>query len=103
MDSIGVGVAGVVAVLLSGLKQCVLMESKLSALNNSLAKLEDFPEFDDVIHTERPAERSKSELDNNDDGGGGKPRPALHGPKAHHEADHRVENLTASTRCVIYG
>lgn len=70
-----------------------------------LAKVEDFPEFDDTIHEDRPAKRTKTEPeDDTDDGGGGKPTaPLLHGQKADHEADHRVENFTALTRCVVYG
>lgn len=74
-----------------------------------LAKLEDFPEFDDPVHVERPIKRSRSGskqdlMEGIDDiDRDGKPRAELQPQKADHEADHHVENFTALTRCVVYG
>lgn len=67
-----------------------------------LAELEDFPEFDDDSHEAKPsAPKPKSaamEVDKDDSAS--KP---LQPQKADHEADHQVENFSASTRCVVYG
>ena len=76
-----------------------------------LAKLEDFPEFDDPVHQRkipaaspstgsRPSKRVKT----NEDDGDSKPAALPLKPQvADHEADHKVENFTALTRCVVYG
>lgn len=61
-----------------------------------LAKLEDFPEFDDERHERKPAARQTK--GQKDEGSG-----PLEPQKADHEADHKVENFSASTRCVVYG
>ena len=63
-----------------------------------LAKLSDFPEFDDDHHQYKPMSRKESNMDIS---------LALH-PESEHvavhqEADHKVENFTAMTRCVVYG
>jgi ATP citrate (pro-S)-lyase len=63
-----------------------------------LAKLSDFPEFDDDHHQYKPISRKESNMDIS---------LALH-PESEHvavhqEADHKVENFTAMTRCVVYG
>jgi len=81
-----------------------------------LEKLKDFPEFDDPSHLE-PATK-KMKLSNNSEtaasGGHGnvtknkynqqmKRIQSFHGQLADREADHKVENFTAKTRCIIYG
>jgi ATP citrate (pro-S)-lyase len=92
-----------------------------------IAKLEDFPEFDDphrINNANQQPPRKKSKptspegtttaaedetmkdaADDNDnvDDGDKKPRPTLRPQVADHEADHNVENFTAMTRCVVYG
>jgi len=82
-----------------------------------LAKVEDFPEFDEGPNaTEHPMKRRRvssrgslmeddddEEAKKDDDNGGGKPRASLKPQVADHEADHHVENFTAMTRCVVYG
>jgi ATP citrate (pro-S)-lyase len=68
-----------------------------------LEKLEDFPEFDDPSHLERPKKRVKLDEGGNGAAGNGKMRATLMPQKADHEADHHVENFTAATRCVVYG
>ena len=61
-----------------------------------LAKVEDFPEFDDERHQVRPVPRTTSRDDVR--------KPAAFQPlAADREADHHVENFTAKTRCVVYG
>lgn len=63
-----------------------------------LEKLEDWPEFDDDSHIPRTKKRKA------DDGGGeSSSKQTLVAQKADHEADHKVENFTAKTRCVVYG
>lgn len=73
-----------------------------------LAKVEDFPEFDDPVHQSiatsstgsRPSKRAKTDEDAEDS----KPSALPLKPQvADHEADHKVENFTALTRCVVYG
>jgi ATP citrate (pro-S)-lyase len=87
-----------------------------------LAKVEDFPEFDDVTTTTAttksatsPSDKDQAskrrKIDSGDDGDhdmddadeDGKQRATLQPQKADHEADHQVENFTALTRCVVYG
>jgi ATP citrate (pro-S)-lyase len=61
-----------------------------------IKNLEDFPEFDDERHLKQPS-RDKTTS--------GMPpkRKSFHRQVADHEADHKVENFTAKTRCVVYG
>lgn len=66
-----------------------------------LEKLEDFPEFDDPSHSERPSKKPKRDIELGDKDR--KPAPEFTGQKADHEADHSIENFTAMTRCVVYG
>jgi ATP citrate (pro-S)-lyase len=68
-----------------------------------LAKLEDFPEFDDMIHSERPTKRVKTSNGKGAEDEDAKPHASLTPQKADHEADHKIENFTAMTRCVVYG
>jgi ATP citrate (pro-S)-lyase len=82
-----------------------------------LENIEEFPEFDDDVYTERPMKRIKSSnnvdmgskvdltamVEEEDDDADRKPRPSLLPQKADHEADHHIENFTALTRCVVYG
>lgn len=63
-----------------------------------LAKVEDFPEFDDEQHQERPVKRIKSTDDVRTT-----TAEDLKPAAADHEANHQVENFTAKTRCVVYG
>jgi ATP citrate (pro-S)-lyase len=65
-----------------------------------LASLQDFPEFDDEYHDRKPMVRkgSNMELSSTDT-----TKPPLHPSGEDHEADHKVENFTAKTRCVVYG
>eukprot|EP00536_Pseudo-nitzschia_multiseries_P006796 jgi/Psemu1/193895/e_gw1.149.39.1 len=49
-----------------------------------LEDIQNFPQFDDPSHLERRVQ-------------------SFHGQVADHEADHKVENFTAKTRCVVYG
>jgi ATP citrate (pro-S)-lyase len=59
---------------------------------------DDFPEFDDEAHQNKPIAPTKSAP--------GMPKtklPSFHRQIADHEADHKVENFTAMTRCVVYG
>lgn len=62
-----------------------------------LEKIEEFPEFDDEAHTNKPA-AAKAPT-----GMPKKKLPSFHRQIADHEADHKVENFTAMTRCVVYG
>lgn len=58
---------------------------------------DDYPEFDDESHHQKPAATKVST---------GMPKKKLHSfhrQIADHEADHKVENFTAKTRCVVYG
>lgn len=76
-----------------------------------LAKLEDFPEYDDDSHQVRPRKRKASQPSSgvsNEPSGPSEPSTAIRRgtlvpQKADHEADHSVENFTAMTRCVVYG
>ena len=61
-----------------------------------LAKPEDFPEFDDDSHLIRPKKRKA------DDVAGEHTAKQFEAQKADHEADHKIENFTAMTRCVVY-
>ena len=63
-----------------------------------LAKLEDFPEFDNDQYLAKPISRKGSHIDLS---AGSKPEPES--MVVEHEADHKVENFTAKTRCVVYG
>jgi ATP citrate (pro-S)-lyase len=63
-----------------------------------LEEPDDFPEFDDEAHLNKPLASNKSAP--------GMPKsklPSFHRQIADHEADHKVENFTAMTRCVVYG
>lgn len=64
-----------------------------------LAKVDDFPEFgdDDGAHNSKPPAK-KSRTNGNPKSG-----EALKPQKADHEADHKVENFTAMTRCIVFG
>ena len=61
-----------------------------------LANPDDFPEFDDESHHRKPVSGKTST---------GMPpkKKSFHRQIADHEADHKVENFTAMTRCVVYG
>jgi ATP citrate (pro-S)-lyase len=61
-----------------------------------LANLENFPEFDDESHERKSAPEKTTS-------GMGSKKKSFHGQVADHEADHKVENFTAMTRCVVYG
>lgn len=64
-----------------------------------LADINDFPEFDDERHQQKAAANAKS----SGSSGGKEHRDTLQPQVADHEADHKVENFTAATRCVVYG
>lgn len=64
-----------------------------------IAKKEDFPEFDDEAHDKKPAAKKAKNSDSN----GGIQKEELQPQKADHQANHSVENFSASTRCVVYG
>lgn len=74
-----------------------------------LEKLEDFPQFDDPSHLE--PSRKKRKASNGEttaaaaSGANRKMKriQSFHGQIADHEADHKVENFTAMTRCIVYG
>ena len=83
-----------------------------------LEKLQDFPQFDDPSHLEPSTKKMKysnGETPNATASGGEKGDAngtndskmkriqSFHGQIADHEADHKVENFTAMTRCIIYG
>jgi ATP citrate (pro-S)-lyase len=61
-----------------------------------LAKPEDFPEFDNQDDLKKPAAAKTTS-------GMGSKKKSFHRQIADHEADHKVENFTAMTRCVVYG
>jgi ATP citrate (pro-S)-lyase len=61
-----------------------------------LATEDEFPEFDDERHQMKVAAKKSGP-------GGTDRRNTLQPQKADHEADHKVENFTAATRCVVYG
>ena len=64
-----------------------------------LAKLEDFPEFDDESHTvKKPLPATTTEGNAMDTGD-----HPLVPQTAEKDADHKVENFNASTRCFVYG
>ena len=62
-----------------------------------LEKRENFPEFDDETPLEKPTSAAKPST--------GMPpkKKSFHRQVADHEADHKVENFTALTRCVVCG
>ena len=62
-----------------------------------LERPEGFPEFDDERHFQKKV-KAKT-----DEPGMGPKRKSFHRQVADHEADHKVENFTAMTRCVVYG
>ena len=64
-----------------------------------IAKKEDFPEFDDEAHDKKPAAKKAKNSESN----GGLQKEELKPQKADHQANHSVENFSASTRCVVYG
>ncbi len=76
-----------------------------------LEKLENFPQFDDPSHIEPVRKKLKSSngdsMPSNGTNGKGGPQmkriQSFHGQIADHEADHKVENFTAKTRCIVYG
>jgi len=61
-----------------------------------LANLDDFPEFDDERHQQKVTATTTASA-------GQERRDTLQPQVADHEADHKVENFTAATRCVVYG
>mmetsp|Transcript_1642 Transcript_1642/g.1733 ORF Transcript_1642/g.1733 Transcript_1642/m.1733 type:complete len:1088 (-) Transcript_1642:533-3796(-) len=65
-----------------------------------IAKLEDFPEFDDDFHTQnvKPLRRVESAIDVDN-----MPHSVEPVELENDEADHKIENFTATTRCVVYG
>ena len=80
-----------------------------------LANLEDYPEFDAISSAAAPpAKRARTDTTEGAQNGGSGPgageedeedsKPnALKPQVADHEADHKIENFTAMTRCVVYG
>ena len=78
-----------------------------------LEKLEDFPQFDDLYHLEPAKKKRKPSTSepmvSGANGTNGKESSQMkriqsfHGQIADHEADHKVENFTAKTRCIVYG
>lgn len=57
---------------------------------------ENFPEFDNESHFTKPiAEKSSTGMPPK--------KKSFHRQVADHEADHKVENFTAMTRCIVYG
>ena len=62
-----------------------------------LANIDDFPEFDDERHQQKVNAKKAASSD------GRERRGTLQPQVADHEADHKVENFTAATRCVVYG
>lgn len=63
-----------------------------------LAKVDDFPEFDDPIHEKKMTSRKRKSPD------GEEPvKEELKPQSADHDANHKVENFSASTQCVVYG
>lgn len=78
-------------------------ETHITAVVPLALGLEDphnFPEFDDDRHHLKPAAKAGASST------GGMPKhklPSFHRQIADHEADHKVENFTAMTRCVVYG
>lgn len=59
-----------------------------------LVSVENFPEFDDDIHDQKPAAKKTKIMHES---------IASAVQKSDQEADHNVENFSASTRCVVYG
>jgi ATP citrate (pro-S)-lyase len=59
----------------------------------------NFPEFDDEIHNHKAASGSS----NSKPGMPEKKLHSFHRQVADHEADHKVENFTAKTQCIVYG
>jgi ATP citrate (pro-S)-lyase len=76
-------------------------ETHITAVVPLALGLEDpanFPQFDDESQTKQPSATTTSAP-----GMPQKKLPSFHRQVADHEADHRVENFTAMTRCVVYG
>ena len=70
-----------------------------------LQDVKNFPQFDDPIW-KTPSGVPESNLDDGTavpEGAGGKKKPEYKAQVADHEADHKIENFTAMTRCVVYG
>lgn len=68
-----------------------------------LAKLDNFPEFDDPFHEEKIAAKKGCVQPPSIGSASGEKRDSLKPQPTDHEADHKVENFTAATRCVVYG
>ena len=68
-----------------------------------LEKSEDWPEFDDDVHIPRAKKRKTGNASGENGGPTTPTKQSLQAQKADHEADHKVENFTAKTRCVVYG
>lgn len=68
-----------------------------------LAKLEDFPEFDEAKPEPTTKRHRGSVNGNGDKAAATASQPLSLEQLADHEADHKVENFTALTRCVVYG
>lgn len=81
-----------------------------------LEKIENFPQFDDPSHLEPVKKKmklggssgianGKGPVEKKEDGNVPKMKriQSFHGQVADHEADHKVENFTAKTRCIVYG
>jgi len=64
-----------------------------------IAKIDDFPEFDDEAHDKKPAAKKVKKSDSSSS----LQKEELKPQKADHQANHSVENFSASTRCVVYG
>lgn len=92
-------------------------ETHITAVVPLALGLEDpnnFPEFDDERHNMKPAAAASSakttttapSSSSSSNAAGGMPTkklPSFHRQIADHEADHKVENFTAKTRCAVYG
>mmetsp|Transcript_14480 Transcript_14480/g.30869 ORF Transcript_14480/g.30869 Transcript_14480/m.30869 type:complete len:775 (-) Transcript_14480:1244-3568(-) len=63
-----------------------------------LAKVDDFPEFDDPIHEKKITSRKRKSPDGEEPA-----KEELKPQSADHDANHKVENFSASTQCVVYG
>ena len=98
-------------------------ETHITAVVPLALGLEDpknFPQFDDPSHLEPATKKMKrssrttgqngkgsngntSDESENENGGSAMKRvQSFHGQIADHEADHKVENFTAMTRCIVY-
>ena len=81
-------------------------------LSLGLAKIEDFPEYDNEAHQLRQTKArttrastgtAATESSDSNQPSLGSRRGTLMPQKADHEADQTVENFTAMTRCVVFG